>query len=253
MSSILKKMYDSPVVQILLTLITYSLYAIVLGLSMGPSFAFLAWAWNALIAPGATFWSWMLFSLCAGAAVYIFFIVGILVMGTSVRLLCSGIKPGIYPEISLVMLRWLIYSGIYSIARTLILYIVRGTFFSTLFFRIMGCKIGKNVFLNSVILNDAQFIELGDNVTIGGGAQLTCHLYEKGRLILDPIKIGEGSLIGADSYIAPGVTVGKKCVIGLHSVIRRGKTIPDGMHYTGLAALPVREMAKIEKVNRKRE
>ena len=252
MGKALDKVADSQFFQLLITLVTYAFYACILGISLAPSAAFLSWAWRAIIAPaaGVGIGPWVLFSLCIGAAVYLYFISGILVMGSTIRLISSGIKPGIYKDASPTMLRWLIYSGIYVIARATILPMVPMTWFSNLFFKLLGCKMGRQVFLNSWTLNDAFLIELGDNVTVGGGAELSCHLYEKGRLILDKIVIGEGSLVGANCYISPGVTIGKKCVIGLGSVLRRGKRVPDGAHYTSLAGMPVRDMAMIEKGTR---
>ncbi len=251
MGKTLKAVSESSLVQLLITLLTYAFYACILGLSLGPGIAFFSWAWKASSSPeGRGALGWILLSVSAGASVYIYFISGILIMGLSIRALCAGIKPGVYEDASPTMLRWLIYSGIYTLARSTILPMVPMTFFSNLFFRIIGCKMGKRVFLNTWTLNDAYLIELGDDVTVGGGAELSCHIYEKGRLILDRIRIGEGSLIGANCYISPGVVVGSRCLIGLGSVIRRGKKIPDGTTYTSLAGLPARQMAGIEKSGR---
>jgi acetyltransferase-like isoleucine patch superfamily enzyme len=247
MGKTLDHISESAFIQLLITIVTYAFYASIIGLSLSPSIMFLAWAWKVLVSSDPRFLSWIAFSLCAGAAVYIYFITGILVMGVSIRCISSGIKPGIYPDASPTMFRWLIYSGIYTLARATILPMVPMTFFSNLFFKLLGCKMGRRVFLNTWTLNDPYLIRLGDDVTIGGGAELSCHIYEKGRLILDTIDIGDGSLVGANCYISPGVSIGSKCVIGLGSVLRRGKRVADGAHYTSLAGLPVREMAHIEK------
>jgi acetyltransferase-like isoleucine patch superfamily enzyme len=168
-------------------------------------------------------------------------------MGGLVRLISIGIKPGKYPAVSLTMLRWLIYSGIYTIAHSTILPVVRMTFFTNLFFKIIGCKMGKNVYLNTWMLNDPYLIEIGDNVIIGGDTDLTCHIFEGNHLILDKIKVGKNSLIGAHCYIMPGVTIGENCVIGVYSFIRRSKKIPDNSKITALAGLPIKDMYRIEK------
>lgn len=251
MDNAFQKIAESKIIQLLITLVTYSVYAVVIGVSLAPSIWLLSTAWQAIVAPfqpGAPgFGSWLLYALCAGAAVYLYFITGIIVMGLSIRLLNRGIKPGVYPDASPTMLRWLIFSGIFVIARATILPMIPMTFFSELFFRLVGCKIGKHVFLNSWSLNDAYLIELEDDVVIGGEADLTAHIYEKNKLILERVKVGKGSVVGAHSYISPGVTIGKDCLIGVNTYVRRGKTIPDGATYTSLAGLPVREMARIEK------
>jgi acetyltransferase-like isoleucine patch superfamily enzyme len=110
--------------------------------------------------------------------------------------------------------------------------------------------LGKGVRLNTWSLNDAYLIEIGDHVTIGGGTDLTPHQWQDDQLILEPIRIGSGTLIGSDCYITSGVTIGKNCVIGIRSFIRRGRTIPDNTRTTSLGGLPLREMYALEKSTR---
>jgi hypothetical protein len=240
---------DSQAAQLLITLVTYSFYASILGLCLTPPAALVVWAWKVLVQPmeSISFAPVLLFGLCLGAAVYVFLISAVLVMGVFIRLLSLGIRPGRYPQAHPTTLRWLIYCGIYTLAYRLVLPLIPVTWFSNLFFRIVGCRFGKHVYLNSYILNDAYLIEIGDNVIVGGGAEISCHLYEEDHLILDRIKIGSGSLIGANAYISPGVVIGKNCTIGLGAHIRRGKHIPDGSCYTGIAGMPIRYAATIEK------
>jgi tetrahydrodipicolinate N-succinyltransferase len=106
---------------------------------------------------------------------------------------------------------------------------------------------GKGVRLNSWSLNDAYLIEIGDNVTIGGGTDITPHQWEDNQLILEPIRIGSGTLIGAHCYITSGVTIGRDCLIGIRSFIRRGRKIPDNTRTTSLGALSLHEMYNLER------
>ncbi|MEI6385254.1 MAG: DapH/DapD/GlmU-related protein [Spirochaetota bacterium] len=252
MSSPLQRLADSAPAQILITLVIYSVYATVLGLSLAPSVALVYWAVGGLFPAGAAdgavgAGAIVLFALCLGAAVYLYFIAGILVQGSIFRLLSLGVGPGRYPLASVTTLRWLIYSGIYTITSTTILPLIPVSFFSNLYFRIIGCRFGKRVYLNSYMLLDPYLIEIGDDVTIGGQTDLSAHSFEGNTLILDRIRIGSGTLIGAHCYISPGVTIGRSCVIGLGSFLRRGTAVPDGAVYTSLAALPVKRMAALEK------
>jgi acetyltransferase-like isoleucine patch superfamily enzyme len=250
---ILKIISESVFVQIIVTLIVYAFYALVIGISLIPTTLLVFAAFknslfislssgNANLLGNAIF-----FSLSVGFGIYLYFLTGIFVMGGLVRLISIGIKPGKYPAVSLTMLRWLIYSGIYTIAHSTILPVVRMTFFTNLFFKIIGCKMGKNVYLNTWTLNDPYLIELGDNVIIGGDTDLTCHIFENNYLILDKIKIGKNSLVGAHCYIMPGVTVGENCVIGVYSFIRRNKRILDNSKITALSGLPVKDIYRIER------
>jgi acetyltransferase-like isoleucine patch superfamily enzyme len=247
MSSPLQRLADSTPAQILITLVIYGVYATVLGLSLTPSVAFVYWTAGSLLGAPVGAEDILLFALGLGAAVYLYFIAGILVQGSIFRLLSLGVGPGRYPLASPTTLRWLIYSGIYTITSTTILPLIPVSFFSNLYFRIIGCRFGKRVYLNSYMLLDPYLIEIGDDVTIGGQTDVSAHSFEGNTLILDRIRIGSGSLIGAHCYISPGVTIGTGCVIGLGSFLRRGTTVPDGAVYTSLAALPVKRMAALEK------
>ncbi|MCD6121700.1 MAG: hypothetical protein J7K04_07680 [Spirochaetales bacterium] len=249
---ILKRASNSFLIEAFLTLIIYVFYAVILGLSFTPSLYLLSRALKTYILPDLSTGTLvipnvLIFGFASGIAVFLFFITGLVIMSAFVRMLSLGVKEGKYPAVSLTTLRWLIYSGIYNLAVRMILPVIPMTFFSTLFFRIIGCKIGKNVYLNTWILNDAYLMEIGDNVIIGGGTDLSCHIYEHGYLKLKPIKIGRDTLIGAHCYISPGVTIGKNCLIGLNSYIRQDRNIRDNTKITSLAGISLHKAHKIEK------
>ncbi len=236
---------ESGPVQIFTTCIVYCLYAILLGISLIPSILILYSAAQVLM-PIMGIRDLILISLCCGGAVFAYFLTGTLVLALSIRVLSFGIQPGRYSTSSLTMIRWLVYSGIYQIAGTTILAHVPMGFLVTAFFKIVGAKIGKNVRINTWSLNDAYLLDIGDNVIIGGKTDISCHTFEKGQLLLQRVHIGEGTLIGQGCYISPGVSLGKECVVGQFSFIRKGKTIPSNTTVSGVAALPIRETAKIE-------
>lgn len=60
------------------------------------------------------------------------------------------------------------------------------------------------------------------------------------------IRVGERSFIGCNSTIMPGVTIGKRCVIGAGSVVT--KDVPDG---TVVAGVPARVIMTIEEYAKK--
>jgi len=140
-----------------------------------------------------------------------------------------------------------VYNGIYTITMRTILPLVPVSFVTNLFFRLVGCRMGRNVKINTYVLNDAYLLTIGDDVIIGGQTDVSCHLFERNHLILRPIVIGSGTLIGAHSYISPGVTIGSNCVIGLHSYLRTGRVIPDGATITSLAGIDVHTARHIER------
>jgi acetyltransferase-like isoleucine patch superfamily enzyme len=232
--------------QAIVTLFVYAFYAVVIGVSLIPSVYLLWYTWNTcmsnLSAAHVT-----LFSLSCGAAIFLYFITGALVMSIVIRVFTLGIKPGRYPMLSLTMIRWMIYSGVYHLAGMTILAYLPMSVIGIIFFRIIGARIGKNVRLNTWFLNDAYLLEIGDNVIIGGKTDISCHTFEKNNLILQRVKIGAGTFIGQRCYISPGVTIGKHCLIGQYALVRKNNTIPDRSIISAIGGLPIREVMKIEK------
>lgn len=248
MKKVINFIAESSIMQVIITLVVYSIYASVMGISLVPSTYLVIFGVKQYLLQTITIPNVILFCLILGLSVYLYFIAGVIVMGITIRILSLGMKPGKYPQASFGMLRWLIYSGIYHIAGSTILNFIPMTFFTNLFFRLMGAKIGKNVYINTWFLNDAYLMELEDNVVIGGKSDVSCHTFEDNCLVLSPIKIGEGTLIGTRCYISPGVTIGKKCMIGMYSFIRKNSNIPDKTFISSLAGMNVRDVAVLENI-----
>ena len=245
--------YDSTITQILIALAVNGLYGLVLGLSLLPSAIMLRAAIMPAISDGAGFVEVFRLAMAAGLAVFAYFLWGALVQAALVRLISAGIRPGRYPKASLTTLRWLVYSGIYNLALRSILPFIPVSWFSTAFFKIVGARIGKNVYINTPFLNDAYLVTIEDDVIVGGGAEISCHIMERDHLVLRPIRIGESSLIGTGAYLSPGTEIGARCVVGARCYLRMGTKVPDGSVLTVLAGMPMREAFALEKKGSRRK
>ncbi|RPJ09201.1 MAG: hypothetical protein EHM28_02185 [Spirochaetaceae bacterium] len=254
MSNVMMKIANSSLTQFIINILIYSFYAAVLGVALAPSGAIVVWGVQNFLLTLGSDWLYiglnlLYFGFCLGAAFFVYLMWGSIFMGFMIRFLSIGIKPGTYHAVSFTCLRWIIYSGIFTMVVRTILPITVMSFFCKFFFRIVGCKIGKNVYINTPNLNDSKFLELEDNAVIGGLADITCHIFEGNKLTFGRIKIGESSVIGARAYIFPNVTIGKRCSIGVNTIIRKNRTIPDGSMIGTPAGIPLRAVAKIERDN----
>ena len=95
-------------------------------------------------------------------------------------------------------------------------------------YRMIGVKIGKNVVIAAYVVIDPFFPELitiEDNVIIGVGATILALEYSQEKLRKGKVVIKKRALIGADSLVRCGVTIGKHAVIGAKSFVN--KDIPD--------------------------
>jgi acetyltransferase-like isoleucine patch superfamily enzyme len=122
--------------------------------------------------------------------------------------------------------------------------------------RRMGATVGKDVFIGDHCrfdLNHANLIILEDHVHITSGTRLLCHKrdltnYFKGDDSAKlPYKLGrvhfkKGSMIGMESMVMPGVTVGEGAIIGAASLV--SKDIPEWTIAVGSPAKVVKQVQK---------
>ena len=101
---------------------------------------------------------------------------------------------------------------------------------------LIGCKIGKNVFLaGEEWISDPCVVEIGENTMIGGRSLITGHLAEE-KLIIRRVKIGKNCLIGGESFIMPGVEIEDNVVLGAKSLVTKDKKLERGKIYAGIPA-----------------
>jgi acetyltransferase-like isoleucine patch superfamily enzyme len=246
MKNILSMIIKSPFVSGLLTSITNIFYGLVVGVALFPGLVIIIKTWHYL-PDHESYKAIFILALSCGLSIVVFFTWGVILFGLLIRIISSGVKSGTYSVSSITMFRWLMYSGLYNIAGYLILQFIPMSFLLRIFFRLVGAKIGKNVQINTWFLNDAYLLEIGDNVVIGGKTDVSCHTFERGKLHLDKIKIGDNSAIGQHCYISPGVIISENCVIGQYSFVRKNTIIPPKTILSAIAGLPIRHVAKIEK------
>ena len=121
-----------------------------------------------------------------------------------------------------------------------------------------GCQVGKGCFIGEYVridLGHADMITLEDNVSIASGSRLLCHQrdfsdycvgddYMQLGYVVKPIVLKKGCLIGMDSFVMPGVTIGEGAVVGAGSMVT--KDIPDWCVADGRPAKVVRQISKRE-------
>jgi len=103
---------------------------------------------------------------------------------------------------------------------------------------LIGCKLGKNVFLAGEEWLDPCLLEIGDNTMIGGRAMILGHIAEE-KLILQKTRIGKNCLIGGETFIMPGVTIEDNVVLGSKAMVPKGMTLKSGKTYVGIPAKPI--------------
>jgi hypothetical protein len=247
MGKFIRILVSNPITFQIAGCILYLFYGLLIGVTLIPSILLVTTV-SAMRLFETQFWNTCLFALSIGLGIYLFFIVGAIVFGLTCRLLSLGFRPGKYKTTDFLFYRWLICGGVHTISIHLILPYIMGSGFMRLYFWLNGCKMGKNVFINTVGLHDSYLLTIGDNVVIGGKTDITCHIFEGDSLILERITIGNNVVIGANTYIMPGASIGDNSSIGANSQIRKNKQIEDKSLIVPLPALPAKQIAKLMRI-----
>ncbi|MFA5583965.1 MAG: gamma carbonic anhydrase family protein [Bacteriovoracaceae bacterium] len=113
-----------------------------------------------------------------------------------------------------------------------------------------------NVWFNSVIRGDVNFIKIGRNVNIQDLCMLHVteeHALEIGdntslghNVILHGCTIGQGCLIGMGSIILDGAEIGDNSLVAAGSLVSPGKKFPSGSLIKGRPARVERALSKDE-------
>lgn len=114
-----------------------------------------------------------------------------------------------------------------------------------------------NVWFNTVIRADVNFIRIGKNTNIQDLCML--HVTEKNSLsigentslghsvILHGCKIGKGCLIGMGAIILDGAEIGDYSLVAAGSLVTPNKKFPPGSLIKGRPAIAQRELSSKEK------
>lgn len=99
--------------------------------------------------------------------------------------------------------------------------------------RLMGAKIGRDVWCETWWLPEFDLITIGDRATINRGTVLQTHLFQDRVMELSRTRIEDGGTLGASSFMLPGSTIGARSVVGLDSLVLRGETLPEDTYWQG--------------------
>ena len=125
--------------------------------------------------------------------------------------------------------------------------------------RRMGCKVGKGCFIGDYVRIDTShtdMITVEDNVSIASGSRLLCHQrdfsdfcvgndYMKLGYVVKPIVLKKGCLVGMESFVMPGVTIGEGAIVGAGSLVTKdipAWTIAAGRPAKVLKQIPERKI-----------
>lgn len=103
-----------------------------------------------------------------------------------------------------------------------------------LYRHMLGMKVGSKTAVAFMVMMDLMFperITIGNNTIIGYNTTILCHEYLIKEYRLGDVTIGDRVMIGANSTILPGVSIGDDAVVSAGSLVHRD--VPAGAFVGG--------------------
>lgn len=98
----------------------------------------------------------------------------------------------------------------------------------------LGLKVGEQTSFALMVMLDVMFpekISVGKNTVIGYNTTILAHEYLIKEYRLGPVEIGSEVMIGANSTILPGVTIGDGAIVSAGTLVH--KDVPAGAFVGG--------------------
>ncbi|KAJ2956745.1 hypothetical protein NQZ79_g7423 [Umbelopsis isabellina] len=126
-----------------------------------------------------------------------------------------------------------------SLANPILINHIRGTPLLSWWFRLLGAKIGRNVWMETTMITEGDLLSIGDDSVIRADCTLQTHLFEDRVMKMSHLKIGKGCEIGAWSVTLYDGVMEDYSSLGDFSLLMKGETLVTGSNMLGIPAQPV--------------
>jgi non-ribosomal peptide synthetase-like protein len=113
-----------------------------------------------------------------------------------------------------------------------------GTPLAPFFYRLLGARIGKRVYLG-VVLDEPDLVTIEDDASIADEAILRTHSLQEGMLRLRRVHIGKGAFVGCRGMVCGGARLEDGARLHPQSCLVEGAVAPPGSEYRGSPAKPI--------------
>jgi len=103
----------------------------------------------------------------------------------------------------------------------------------------MGCKVGRWVFLETTLFSEFDLVEIGDRAALNLGATIQTHLFEDRVMKSDRLRIGPECSIANMAVVLYGTEMQRGSSLGALSVLMKGEVLPPFSRWAGIPTRPV--------------
>ena len=113
-----------------------------------------------------------------------------------------------------------------------------GTPFVCWYFRLLGAKIGRRVYMETTDLSEFDLVRIGDEATLNADCTIQTHLFEDRVMKMGHIDIGPRCKVGAGSLVLYDTRLEEGAALGDLSLLMKGETLPAWTSWEGIPARP---------------
>ncbi len=107
----------------------------------------------------------------------------------------------------------------------------------SLYLRMMGASVGRDVWCETLNLTEFDIATLGDGCTVNRHAVVETHLFHDRLMRIGPATLGAGATLGPATAMLPDTIIGSDCRVGGRSVVMRGERLPANTCWHGAPVL----------------
>jgi len=152
----------------------------------------------------------------------------------------TDFRSGSESFFSFRFLLWHVFADVIYFCSSTVLYPFSGTAIFALWLRLMGAKIGKNVFISPEQggYRELNFLEIGDDAVVLT-PNLHAHYTDHGTLQFAPVKISAGCRINVGATVLPLTKYEPGCTLRPFAVAMKGQKFEAGTVYVGNPSAPM--------------
>jgi non-ribosomal peptide synthetase-like protein len=157
----------------------------------------------------------------------------------ALTLACKWLMIGVYRDAEWPMWNHRVWfseavTAIYeSLAEPLLLSHLQGTGYLPICLRLFGTKIGRQVWLGTSDMTEFDCISIGDEAQLIEHSGPQTHLFEDRVMKVGRVYIGKRAVVGKHSIALPGSRIGDGTRLGSLSLVMSGETLPDCTEWQG--------------------
>ncbi len=92
--------------------------------------------------------------------------------------------------------------------------------------RLMGARIGRNVWCETWWLPEYDLIQIQDRATVNRGTVVQTHLFHDRVMTMETVTLAAGSTLGPNSFVLPGARLGERSTVLGGSLVMRQDALP---------------------------